>query len=126
VAESSLHFHDAGCMVARIFPKLDAVTVTARECPRGVDHFLAYLKAREVFEEGLVSPTFEHSRLLAEGEGIYNTAAHGRLFQAWMREEITEQEILARFSEKQLDISIRGYVIRAAFPLNGPKYRGVG
>jgi hypothetical protein len=112
-------------MVARVFPKLDAMTVAARECPRGVEHFLAYLEAREVFEEGRLKPTFEQSRLLAEGRSIYNTAAHEQLFDAWTRDAITEEEIRARFSEKQINISIRGYVIHAAFPLNGPKYRGV-
>ena len=107
------------------FRKLGATTFAARECPRGVHHFLSYLEAREVFEEGVVSPTFEQSQILAEGGSIYKTAAHDHLFDAWMRDDITDEEIVARFSEKRINISIRGYVIRAAFPQNGPKYRGV-
>ena len=67
-------------MLSRAFPKLDATTVAARECPRGVDHFLSYLEACEVFEEDLVLPTFEQSQLLAEGGSIYRTAAHDKLF----------------------------------------------
>src|SRR6202158_696529 len=67
VAETKRHFLDAGRMLSRAFPKLDATTVAARECPRGVEHFLGYLEARRVFEEGLVPATFEQSRLLAEG-----------------------------------------------------------
>ena len=42
-----------------------------------------------------------------------------------MRDDITDEEIVARCSEKRINISIRGYVIYAAFPQNGPKYRGV-
>lgn len=42
-----------------------------------------------------------------------------------MKDDITDEEIVARYSEKRINISIRGYVIRAAFPQNGPKYRGV-
>jgi hypothetical protein len=72
-----------------------------------------------------VSPTFEQSRILAEGRSIYRTAAHDHLFEAWTRDDITESEIRAQYSEKQINITIRGYVIRAAFPQNGPKYRGV-
>ena len=125
VAETKRHFHDAGRVLSRTFPKLDATTLAARECPRGIDHFLSYLEARQVFEEALVSPTFEQSRILAEGRGIYRTAAHDHLFDAWMRDDITEGEFRARYSEKRINISIRGYVIRAAFPQNGPKYRGV-
>jgi hypothetical protein len=125
VAETKRHFVDAGRMLVRAFPKLDAGTVAARECPRGVDHFLSYLEAREVFEEAVVSPTFEQSGILAEGKAIYNTAAHHNLFNAWMRDDITDDEILVRYSEKQINVSIRGYVIQAVFPQNGPKYRGV-
>jgi len=125
VAETKRHFLDAGRMLARAFPRLDAITVAARECPRGVHHFLSYLEAREVFEEAHVSPTFEQTRILAEGRSIYRTAAHGQLFDAWMKDEITDEEIVARYSEKRIYISIRGYVIRAAFPQNGAKYRGV-
>jgi hypothetical protein len=125
VAETERHFLDAGCMLSRAFPKLDATTVGARECPRGVCHFLSYLEAREIFEEGLTSPTFEQSRILAEGRSIYRTAAHDQLFVAWMKDDITDEEIVARYSEKRINISIRGYVIHAAFPQNGPKYRGM-
>lgn len=125
VAETGRHFLDAGRMVSRAFPKLDATIVAARECPRGVHHFLSYLEAREVFEAGLASPTFEQSRILAEGKTIYRTAAHDEIFNAWMKDDITDEEIVARYSEKRINISIRGYVIRAAFPQNGPKYRGL-
>ena len=85
-----------------------------------------YLEARGIFEEGLVSPTFEQSRIVAEGRNIYRTAAHDQLFDAWMKEDITDEEILTRYAEKHINISIRGYIIHAAFPQNGPKYRGVG
>ena len=87
-------------------------------------HFLTYLEAREVFDEGLVPPPFGQSRILAEGRSIYKTAAHDHLFEAWTNDEITDEEIIARYSEKRITISIRGYVIDAAFPHNGPKYRG--
>jgi hypothetical protein len=43
-----------------------------------------------------------------------------------MKDDITDQEILARYDENHINISIRGYIIHAAFPQNGPKYRGVG
>jgi len=125
VAETKRHFLDAGHMLSRVFPKLNATTVAARECPRGVHHFLSYLEARDTFEEGLTSPTFEQSGILAEGRSIYRTAAHDQLFDSWMKDEITNEEIVARYSEKRINISIRGYVIRAPFPQNGPKYRGV-
>ena len=125
VSETKRHFLDAGRMVSRAFPRLDATTIAAHECPRGVHHFLSYLEAREVFEEGLVSPTFEQSRILVEVRSIYRTAVHDQLFDAWMKDDITDEEIVARYSEKPINISIRGYVIRAAFPQNGPKYRGV-
>jgi hypothetical protein len=125
VAETKRHFVDAGRMLSHAFPKLDPTTVAARECPRGVHHFLSYLEAREVFEEGLVSPTFEESNILAEGASIYKTATHDDLVNAWMKDDITDEGIVARYSEKRINISIRGYVISAAFPQNGPKYRGV-
>jgi hypothetical protein len=112
-------------MLSRAFPKLDATTFAARECPRGVHHFLSYLEARQVFEEARVSPTFEQSRILTEGRSIYKTAAHDHLFDAWMNDDITDEELVARYSEKRINISIRGYVIHAAFPQNGPKYRGM-
>jgi hypothetical protein len=111
-------------MLSRAFPKLDATTFAARECARGVRHFLTYLEARQVFEEALVSPTVEQSRILTEGRSVYKTAAHDHLFEAWMKNDVTDEEIVARYSEKRINISIRGYVICAAFPQNGPKYRG--
>ena len=86
---------------------------------------LATSKPVRSLRKRLVSPTFEQSQILAEGRSIYKTAAHDHLFDAWMRDDITDEEIVARYSEKRINISIRGYVIRAAFPQNGPKYRGV-
>ena len=74
VAETRRHFLDAGRMLSRAFPKLGATTFAARECPRGVRHFLTYLEARQVFEEALVSPTVEQSRILTEGRSVYKTA----------------------------------------------------
>jgi hypothetical protein len=41
-----------------------------------------------------------------------------------MKDDITDEEIVARYSERRINISIRGYVIHAAFPQNGAKYRG--
>jgi hypothetical protein len=116
---------DAGRILSSILPRLAPDTLATRECPRGVDHFLAYLEARQVFEEGYVSPTLEQARTLAEGDSIYATATHDEIFEAWIEGNLTLEQIRARYAEKPGKISIRGYLIRADFPYNGPKYRGV-
>jgi hypothetical protein len=125
VAESERNFRDAGRLLSRVLPRLAADTLATHECPRGVQHFLAYLETRQVFEEGYVSPTLEQSRILAEGDSIYATSTHDEIFEAWMRGNLTHEQIRARYSEKPGKISIRGCLIRADFPYNGPKYRGV-
>jgi hypothetical protein len=125
VAESERNFSDAGRILSSILPRLAPDTLATRECPRGVHHFLAYLEARQVFEEGYVSPTFEQSRILAEGGSIYATSTHDEIFEAWIEGNLTLEQIRARYAEKPGKISIRGYLIRADFPYNGPKYRGV-
>lgn len=123
ITESERHFADAGTLVARTFPVLDSGEVAARECPRGVDHFIDYLEAREAFEDAYVTPTFAQSTILVEGKSIYNTAVHEDFYQAWKRHHTSEEEIRARFRAKPIQISIRGYLIQATFPQNAPKYR---
>lgn len=125
IAESQRHFQEAGVLLAHTFPVLPNHGVATRQCPRGVDDFLNYLEAREVFEEPYGTPTFEQARVLAEGNPIYATAAHEDLYRAWRTNHITDEDIRARYGEKPIQISIRGYLIQATFPQNGPKYRGI-
>jgi len=125
IAESQRQFAGAGALVARTFPVLRDALVATRECPRGVEHFLEYLEARAVFDEAYTTPTFEQSRLLVEGQDVYTTALHDNLYRAWSRHEITEEQIRMRYAEKPIRVSMRGYVIHAPFPQNGPKYRGL-
>ena len=125
IAESERHFAGAGAMIARTFPVLASGQLASRECPRGVDHLMDYLEARAVLEDPYLTPTFEQSAILAEGKSIYNMAIHEHLYQSWKHHHTSEQEIRMRFREKPIRVSIRGYVIHAAFPQNGPKYRGL-
>lgn len=124
VAESRRHFAEAGRIFARMFPRL-AGHVAARECPLGVDHFIGYLRVRQLFSEDQVSPTFEQSKILAEAGSIYKSASHEELFRAWKNCDLNEHTIRSRYSPTPISISIRGYLIHATFPQNGPKYRGL-
>ncbi len=61
--------------------------------------------------------------MLAEGGSIYNSARHEELFSAWKNCDLNEHTIRSRYSPTPISISIRGYLIHATFPQNGPKYR---
>ena len=68
MAETRRHFLDAGRMLSRAFPKLDATTVAARECPRGVHTSLPTSKpARFSTKVSSRRPSGNHEFLLRAG-----------------------------------------------------------
>jgi hypothetical protein len=98
---------------------------TSEACPRDVNHFLLYLRARRLFEENREPLSLEQYQLLREGEATYTENQYEQIYAAWKRGRVTSSELRARYQPKPVEASIRGYLMKASYPFCAPKYQGV-
>jgi hypothetical protein len=69
----------------------------SEQTPLGVEHFLAYLRAREI-QDARNWPVMESDlRVLQEGESIYTTLEHQALYAAWRMQSTSAEKIRKRF-----------------------------
>jgi hypothetical protein len=98
LAGSDQNFERAGRIFATLFPEAHALGVTSRT-PRGVDHFLAYLRAREISDTQRLPLSLGDLDVLHEGDPMYTTLEHQALCAAWKMGTTTEEKIRRRFHQ---------------------------
>ncbi|MGB0122752.1 MAG: hypothetical protein WBP63_04915, partial [Silvibacterium sp.] len=82
LADSDHSFERAAKVFAAMYPEARALGVTSMT-PRGVDHFLDYLRAYENNETQKHPITLRDLAVLREGEHLYTTLQHQALCAAW-------------------------------------------
>ena len=118
LADSDRNFERAGKVFAAIYPQTRALGVTPMT-PRGVDHFLDYLRARENTGMQNRSVTLRDLELLHEGETIYTTLEHQALCAAWKIGSTSVEKIRQRFQQQ----GPRAKFIPIAMPYRYPLYQ---
>jgi hypothetical protein len=69
----------------------------SEQTPLGVEHFLEYLRAREMHETRNWPVTGHDLKVLEEGEPIYTTLEHQALYAAWKMQSTNVEKIRQRF-----------------------------
>jgi hypothetical protein len=73
------------------------VAGVSEQTPLGVEHFLQFLRAREIHEAQSQPVTLHDLAVLREGEPIYTTLEHQALYAAWKIRSTSEEKIRLRF-----------------------------
>jgi hypothetical protein len=69
----------------------------SEQTPLGVEHFLQYLRAREIHETRNWPLTGRDLKVLDEGQPIYTTLEHQALYAAWKMQSTSAEKIRQRF-----------------------------
>lgn len=123
VSDVEHNFDDAEREFLRCFPKPKPESSSqALLLPRGVDHLIAYLRARR--SDDARSPLFSNEReALADGKHLYREPEFQKLVDDWKRGAVTEQSIRMRFAPRPKPPVIRGHVLLHDYPVWSMKYR---
>ena len=96
VSSSGRSFPLAQAAFAARFSELQGTGISP-QTPRGVEHFLEFLRAKVRYENGGQSTTLSDLEILREGEHIYTTLEHQALYAAWKIGSTDAAKIRQRF-----------------------------
>jgi hypothetical protein len=117
LADSDQNFERAAKLFAALYPETRTLGVTAMT-PRGVDHFLEYLRARETHDTQKRSITLRDLEVLREGEHIYTTLEHQALCAAWKIGSTTVDKIRSRFQQQGPQAKFTAVSLPYRYPLD--------
>ena len=99
LADTDRNFERARRIVASRFPLVRALGITPMT-PRGVDHFLEYLRVHARHEKSSEPLPARGAGILREGEALYSTLEHRVLIAAWLNGGTREELIRRRFQQQ--------------------------
>lgn len=111
-ADNSRNFDEAEREFLRRFPR----QVESNELPRGVDHFLSYLRLRTRYDRECGGFSADYMRILREAMDRYTSLEQQALLSAWKIGSTTEEKIRAGFERETSHLSIRGYLLEYDYP----------
>ena len=117
LADSDHNFERAAKIFAALYPEARALGVTSMT-PRGVDHFLEYLRAYENNETQKRPITLRDLGVLREGEHLYTTLEHQALCAAWKIGSTNAERISQRFQQRGPQTKFTAILMPYNYPLN--------
>lgn len=99
LADSDRNFERTRQLVASRFPRTRALGITPMT-PRGVDHFLGYLRVYARYDRSSGSIPARDAGILQEGKSLYSTLEHRALAAAWLNGTTREELIRRRFQQQ--------------------------
>jgi hypothetical protein len=124
LADSDRNFERAGKVFAAMYPAARALGVTSMT-PRGVDHFLEYLRAHENNETQKRPITLRDLAVLREGEHLYITLEHQALCAAWKIGSTSAERIRQRFQQQGPQAEFTTALMPYPYPLYQLKYERI-
>lgn len=121
LAGSDRNFERAGKVFAALYPATRALGITPMT-PRGVDHFLDYLRARESYDTQKRAVTLRDLAVLREGEPLYTTLEHQALSAAWQIGSTSAERICQRFHQHGAPAKFTTILMPYRYPLYQLKY----
>jgi hypothetical protein len=118
---SNENFEYMSKVFAYRFPEAKALGVTPMT-PRGVDHFLEYLRARDGFDTQKRPVTLCDLAVLHEGEAIYTTLEHQALVSAWQIGSASVERIRQRFQQQGPHGKFAAVLMPYRYPLHHFKF----
>jgi hypothetical protein len=124
LADSDRNFERTTKLFAALYPETRALGVTPMT-PRGVDHFLDYLRARESNDTQRRPVTLRDLAVLREGEHIYATLEHQALCSAWQIGSTSAERIRQRFQQQGPLATFTTVLMPYRYPLYQLKYERI-
>ncbi len=124
LADSDRNFERTTKLFAALYPETRALGVTPLT-PRGVDHFLEYLRAHESNDTQKHPVTLRDLAVLREGEHIYATLEHQALCSAWQIGSTSAERIRQRFQQQGPLATFTTVLMPYRYPLYQLKYERV-
>ncbi|MGC2161510.1 MAG: hypothetical protein WA634_06370 [Silvibacterium sp.] len=121
LADSDRNFERAGKVFASRYPEKRARGITAMT-PRGVDHFLDYLRARDNYDTKKRPVTLRDLAVLREGEPLYITLEHQALCSAWTLGSTDAERIRQRFEQQGPLAKFTTVLMPYSYPLHQFKF----
>jgi hypothetical protein len=116
VADSDHNFERAAKVFAALYPEARALGVTSMT-PRGVDHYLEYLRAHKNNETQKRPITLHDLAILREGEHIYTSLEHQALCAAWQIGSTSAERIRQRFQQQGPQAKFTSILMPYNYPL---------
>jgi hypothetical protein len=116
LADSDHNFERAEKIFAALYPQARTLGVTSM-MPRGVDHFLEYLRAYENNETQNRPITLRDLGVLREGEHIYTSLEHQALCAAWQIGSTSAERIRQRFQQQGPQAKFTSLLMPYNYPL---------
>lgn len=118
-ADNSRNFAEAEGQFVRRFPLSSA----NERLPFGVDHFLAYLRIRTLYDRERGGFSMEAMRTLRAGMESYCDLWHEAVLAAWESGATNEAKVRAGCEPKMKQVSIKSYLLAHDYPVWSMKYR---
>jgi hypothetical protein len=93
------------------------ISGVSEQTPLGVEHFLQYLRAREMHEERNWPVTGSDLKVLHEGEPLYTTLEHQALYAAWKMRSTNAEKIRQRFAQQGPQAKFTAIALLYIYPL---------
>jgi hypothetical protein len=116
LADTNWNFERADNLFSTLYPEARTLGVTPMT-PRGVNHFLEYLRAFELSESQKHPITLRDLEVLHEGESIYTTLEHRALCAAWKVGSTSVDLIRQRFEQRGPHAKFTTISVPYSYPL---------
>jgi hypothetical protein len=116
LADADYNFERAAKVFAAIYPETQTLGVTSMT-PRGVGHFLEYLRAYENNETQKRAITLRDLAVLREGERIYTSLEHRALCAAWQIGSTNADRIRQKFQQQGPQAKFTSILMPYNYPL---------
>jgi hypothetical protein len=116
VADTDVNFAEAGRLLHKIFPQARTANAHALY-PKGPEHLWKWLLARARYDAGLGGLLTQDFLLLREGNPLYTTEKHKKLYEQWIMRPFTAGEIPQRLGTKSSAVSFRTELLELTYPI---------
>ena len=116
VADAQRNFSAADKYLAHRFPRYpDALR--EEDFPLGIEHFLEYLEASDVFDNTRLVPTRRELDVLEEGERVYTAPIHSQLETDWYEDRISLDQISERYARGRNNVPFETLLLPFKYPV---------
>jgi hypothetical protein len=116
LSDFSLNFVGAGRLFEKLFPQSRVVNAHA-SYPKGPDHLLDWMRIRARYDSGLGGLAMQDFLLLREGNLLYTSQEHEKLYQQWRVKRFSASEIPRLLRAKSSAVSFRTELQTLSYPI---------
>jgi len=116
VADAQRNFAAAGKYLAHRFPQFpDALR--EEDFPLGIEHFLEFLEAGDVFHNTRLVLSLREMEVLEEGERVYTSPVHSQLEIDWCEDRISLDQISERYARGRNNAPLETVLLPFKYPV---------